>query len=91
MGGVPSAAAENALVDTQSMMPINNPKDRKTPLCISPSLQVNRMLDSSRPLFANSIGNEDGTEKAIHFSLSVRRVNPLAPSANSRVSSRVRP
>jgi hypothetical protein len=37
MGGVPCAAAENALVDTQSMTPINDPKDRKIPLSINVS------------------------------------------------------
>jgi len=52
------AAAENALVDAQSMAPINNPNDRTISLSIKcfPH-QGNRTLDRRRPFFGNSIGN----------------------------------
>jgi hypothetical protein len=51
MGAVSCAATENTLVETQTIAPISNPKDRKIPLCIKCfPLQENRTLDRSRPL-----------------------------------------
>lgn len=60
------------------MTPINNPKERKIPLRIKRfTYQVNRALNGSRPLFANSIGNGSGTGEGDRFFAKRATIEPV--------------
>jgi len=63
------------------MVPIDNPNDRKIPLCINVfSLQENRTLHRSRPLFANPVAAK---VERVGKVTAVLPPNMLAPFGNS--------
>jgi hypothetical protein len=61
MGGISCAATENALVETQNIAPISNPKDRKIPVCINVFLFRGIARSTAAGPFGNSRDNQAGT------------------------------